>query len=239
MSQTELGVVEGCGVGNEHRFDANDESVSLVVGVDRGYLASRLNLMWRARPCCVHMTVLKNILRSCRAKMGVDILWYCRACAFMLSRAGFASVVRGGDTEPAVVALQTATGRRLSGQFGTHVLPQDNSVGGSADNGVAEHSMREIQAKARFFARAVSVMLKVILNHNHFVVAWSAHWAAVTIIARRGPHGRTACQRRFGHAFKRPIAEFGKKMLYSRLGNVTADCLRGCCSVCFLVQHCN
>ena len=78
------------------------------------------------------------------------------------------------------------------------------------------------EAKARPLAHAVFVLLTVTLDPKHPVVAWLAHSAALTINlanwgrrremgggeGRGGGEGGQHVGKRFGHAFKRPIAQF-------------------------------
>ena len=73
----------------------------------------------------------------------------------------------------------------MAGQFGTDVVPQGNSAGDSSGSGLAEHGVKDVKAKARSLAHAVSVMLQVTLDPKHTVVTWLAQWTAMTVTSRR------------------------------------------------------
>ena len=149
------------GDSNQHRFKAEDA----VVGLDCGYLAPSGEADQACTPIlCGEDSFHKCVFALTVPKQGVENRWCGRACAFMLSRAGFARVELRSDTEPALIAPRTAIGCHLPGQFGTDVLPQGISVVDSAGNGLAEQSVREVKAKARSLAHAVFVLLNVTLD---------------------------------------------------------------------------
>ena len=75
-------------------------------------------------------------------------------------------MVLRSDTESALTAPRTAIGRHLPCQFGTDVVRRTMLVD-SAGNGLAEHSVKEVKAKARSLAHAVFVLLNVLMDPKH------------------------------------------------------------------------
>ena len=87
-------------------------------------------------------------------------------------------------------------------------------MGDSSSNGLAEHAVREVKAKARSLAQGLKRLLGQELEPTHPVVTWLIHWAAMTInIGRRGIDGKTPWERRHGRPCRRSIAEFGDRIL--------------------------
>ena len=126
----------------------------------------------------------------------------------------------------------------LKNKFGTEIVPEGSSVGDSSSNGLAEHAVREVKAKARSLAYELKKLLGgVEPNAKAPAVTWLVQWAAMTInIGRRGIDGKTPWERRHGRACKRSVAESGEKVMYLPTGRqpsrlvqkVHTRCLPGC-----------
>ena len=123
---------------------------------------------------------------------GITEPWCAQAVASSVSRAGFGRLSFRSDTEPAIVALKRAAGHILTTKFGTEIVPEEASMGDRSSNGLAEHAVREVKAKARSFAHGLKRLLGQELEPTHQVVTWLIQWAAMTInIGRRGIDGKT------------------------------------------------
>ena len=89
----------------------------------------------------------------------------------------------------------------------------------ASSNGLAEHAVREVKAKARSLAHGLKRLQGQELEPTHPVVTWLIQWAAMTInIVRRGIDGKTTWERRHGRPCRRSIAEFGEKILWLPTG---------------------
>ena len=99
--------------------EARDESVLLVGS----------GLQFRARLFSVEKTGLTKGSSLSRAKKGCRKSLVQSPMCIMLSRAGFARVVLGRDTEPAIVAPRTANRSALGGTVG-HICGPARHFGG-------------------------------------------------------------------------------------------------------------
>ena len=122
--------------------------------------------------------------------------WCAQAVASSVSRAGFGRLSFRSDSEPAILALKRVVGHILTTKFGTEIVPEEASMGDSSSNGLAEHAVREVKAKARSLAHGLKRLIGQELESTHPVVTWLIQWAAMTInIGRRGIDGKTPWER--------------------------------------------
>ena len=91
---------------------------------------------------------------------GITEPWCAQAVASSVSRAGFGRLCFRSDTEPAIVALKRVVGHILTTKFGTEIVPEEASMGDSSSNGLVEHAVREVKAKARSLAHGLEKVAK-------------------------------------------------------------------------------
>ena len=72
---------------------------------------------------------------------------------------------------------QAGVGHILTSKFGTEIVPEEVSMGDSSSNGLAEHAVREVKAKARSLAHGLKRLLGQELESTHSVVTWLIQWA--------------------------------------------------------------
>ena len=140
----------GRAVSDKHVWVAPEAGTLAVAGIDYGYMAPRGESEDSCTPFCMG-TDTRHKWYYCVAMpaSGVENPWCAETLAKKLSRAGFGRLVLRSDTEPSIIALKRAAAVLLKNKFGTEIVPEGSSVGDSSSNGLAEHAVREVKAKAR------------------------------------------------------------------------------------------
>ena len=212
--------VAGRAVSDRHIWQPHPEGALAIVGLDYGYLAPRGEPEERCTPILFGKDSRHKWFYAIpMPSKGITEPWCAQAVASSVSRAGFGRLSFRSDTEPAIVALKRVVGHILTTKFGTEIVPEEASMGDSSSNGLAEHAVREVKAKARSLAHGLKRLLGQELEPTHPVVTWLIQWAAMTInIGRRGIDGKTPWERRHGRPCRRSIAEFGEKILWLPTG---------------------
>ncbi|CAK0851548.1 unnamed protein product, partial [Prorocentrum cordatum] len=132
-----------------------------------------------------------------------------------LASAGHKRFVFRLDGEAPLVALKTRIGAKLKEEYGIETVPEESAVGDSQGNGLAEHAVREIKAKARTVRAQVDDLHGVSIGVEHPVTPWMVEFAAMSInLGRRGADGRAAWELRHGRPFNKDLACFSEKVLY-------------------------
>ena len=213
--------VAGRAVSDRHIWQPPPEGALAIVGLDYGYLAPRGEPEERCTPILFGKDSRHKWFYAIpMPSKGITEPWCAQAVASSVSRAGFGRLSFRSDTEPAIVALKRAAGHILTTKFGTEIVPEEASMGDSSSNGLAEHAVREVKAKARSLAHGLKRLLGQELEPTHPVVTWLIQWAAMTInIGRRGIDGKT------------PWEGFQQESI-----RVTSR--RGTCRECFWALHC-
>ena len=87
-------------------------------------------------------------------------------------------------------------------------------------NGAIENAVKGVQGQLRTLKLALEKRMKKQINSEHPTSAWLIEWAA-TILNRyvRGASGQTPYRMIAGKETRRPIAEFGERVLYMKLQN--------------------
>ena len=138
---------------DRHIWQPPPEGALAIVGLDYGYLAPRGEPEERCTPILFGKDSRhKWFYAISMPSKGITEPWCAQAVASCVSRAGFGRLSFRSDTEPAIVALKRAAGRILTTKFGTEIVPEESSMGDSSSNGLAEHAVREVKAKARSLA---------------------------------------------------------------------------------------
>ncbi|CAK0876009.1 unnamed protein product [Prorocentrum cordatum] len=178
--------VSGRGLSAGHRAKDRQGSALAVVGIDYGYLGERED----ATPLLIGKDSKQR--------------WF-HASRF---------VFRSGGEAP-LVALKTRIGAKLKQEYGIETVPEESAVGDSQGNGLAEHAVREVKAKARAARAQVGDLHGVSIGVEHPATPWMVEFAAMSInLGRRGADGRTAWELRHGRPFNKDLACFSGKVLY-------------------------
>ena len=157
--------VAGRAVSDRHIWQPLPEGALAIVGLDYGYLAPRGEPEERCTPILFGKDSRhKWFFAIPMPSKGITEPWCAQAVASSVSRAGFGRLSFRSDTEPAIVALKRVVGHILTTKFGTEIVPEEASMGDSSSNGLAEHTVREVKAKARSLAHG----LKRLLDENAY-----------------------------------------------------------------------
>ena len=207
--------VGGRGVADQHLATELDEGALAKVGLDYGYLSKRQD----GNPILAGKDSKHRWYYAfpvpCK---GASEPWIPKFVSHSLSLAGHRRFIIRTDSEVAILALKKAVMALLAKEYGQEVLPED-SYYDSQGNGLAELAVQVIKAKMRVLGAAAEKLLKVKLEPSDTAIAWLTLWAAMSVnIGRKGPDGRTAWELRHGKPFKRPIADFGERVLYRQPG---------------------
>ena len=122
------------------------------------------------------------------------------------------------DQENPIVAVQ----RRVMQDRRAPTTPKHSAVGESQSNGAIENAVKRVQGQLRTLKFALEKRMKKVINSEHPAFAWLIEWAA-TILNRyvKGASGQTPYKMITGKETRRPIAEFGERVLYMKLHNAT------------------
>lgn len=122
------------------------------------------------------------------------------------------------DQENPIVAVQ----RRVMQDRRAPTTPKHSAVGESQSNGAIENAVKRVQCQLRTLKIALERRIKKRINSEHPAFAWLIEWAT-TILNRyvKGASGQTPYRMVTGKETKRPIAEFGERVLYMKLQNST------------------
>ena len=152
--------VAGRAVSDRHIWQPHPEGASAIVGLDYGYLAPRGEPEERCTPILFGKDSRHKWFYAIpMPSKGITEPWCAQAVASSVSRAGFGRLSFRSDTEPASVALKRAAGHILTTKFGTEIVPEEASMGDSSSNGLVEHAVREVKAKARSLAHGLKRLL--------------------------------------------------------------------------------
>ena len=165
--------VAGRAVSDRHIFQPPLEGALAIVGLDCGYLAPRCEPEERCTPIFFGKDSRHKWFYAIpMPSKGITEPWCAQAVASSVSRSGFGRLSFRNDTEQAIVALKRAAGHILTTKFGTEIVPEEASMGDSSSNGLAEHAVREVKAKARSLAHGLKRLLGQELEPTHPVVTW-------------------------------------------------------------------
>ncbi|CAK0843605.1 unnamed protein product [Prorocentrum cordatum] len=204
--------VSGRGLSAGHQTKGRQESALAVVGIDYGYLGERED----ATPLLIGKDSKQRWFHASVAPAkGAQHPWPAKSWSRRLASAGHKRFVFRSDGEAPLVALKTRIGAKLKEECGIETVPEESAVGDSQGNGLAEHAVREVKAKARAARAQVDDLHGVSIGVEHPVTPWMVEFAAMSInLGRRGADGRTAWEFRHGRPFNMDLACFSEKVLY-------------------------
>ena len=170
---------------------------------------------------------------------GINEPWCTQSVVSSISRAGFERLNFRSDTKPAIVALKRAAGHILTPKFGTEIVPEEGSMGDSSSNGLAEHAVGEVKAKARRLAHGLKRLLGQELEPTHPVVTWLIQWAAMTInIGRRGLMVKHPGSDDMADLIDAASLSLARKSCGFQQESIRVTSRRGTCRECFWALHC-
>ncbi|CAK0885065.1 unnamed protein product [Prorocentrum cordatum] len=186
-----------------HQTKDRQESALAVVGIDNGYLGERED----AAPLLIG--------KDSKQPKGTQRPWPAKSWSRRLASAGHRRFVFCSDGEAPLVALKTRIGAKLKEEHGIETVPEESAVGDSQGNGLAEHAVREVEAKVGTARAQVADLHGVSIGAEHPVTPWMVEFAAMSIkLGRRGADGRAAWELRHGRPFNKDLACFSEKVLY-------------------------
>lgn len=166
-------------------------------------------LVQRARPLGMTMAMVVP------AK-GAAHTWVQRRCAQWIDSLGHTKVVMKCDNEPAIVAL--ARDIRANRAEGMETAIEHSPTGESQSNGTAERGIGIIEGVIRTMKDALESRIGTTIPATCKALTWLVEHAAY-LYSRCcvGKDGRTPFERWKGRRCKRPLCEFGERILYMPL----------------------
>ena len=138
---------------------------------------------------------------------GYGVRWF----AGFLGRLGLQHVVNFSDNEAALVALKNQAATQVKG---LESVPRECPVGDHSANGDAESAVKQVKQLCRSVRLALESKLKMTLEQTDPVLQWIPHFAGQLLtIVQKGPDGKTAWERETGRKWRRPLLQFGEKVM--------------------------
>lgn len=147
---------------------------------------------------------------------GIKDDWAVRKVLLDIEDFGYAGakIVIKNDQEPAMVDFQ----RKIMENRKAETVPKNSQVGESQANGEAENAIKRLQEQIRTIKDDLEAKTGLDIEMNHLVMPWLIEWAGV-VLNRYMVYkdGHTAYRNITGKSSKRPVANFGEKVLYMPL----------------------
>ena len=103
------------------------------------------------------------------------------------------------------------------------MVPRDSPEGDHAANGFAESGVRELKGQIWVLKSSLEDKLRKRLANDDVLLAWlPRHAAALLSRYRQGEDGRTSEQRRSGRTWKKPIVNFGDRIMFRPVNTKSA-----------------
>ena len=120
-------------------------------------------------------------------------------------------IILKSDQEPAMVDLQ----RKVMEARRAETVPKNSQVGESQANGEAENAIKRLQEQVRTIKDDLESKTGLDIDMAHNIMPWLIEWAGVTLNRYLVyKDGHTAYNNITGKSSKRPVANFGEKVLY-------------------------
>ena len=121
---------------------------------------------------------------------------------------GFRRIITKCDHEPSTKALQDAQDAAIHACVGVEVIPQGPPEGDHMANGLDEMAVREVRRQCG------------ILRIYAPLLSWRPRFAAqVTNKMSIGQDGKASELRRIGRRWRKPMAQFGEKIWFRKIGD--------------------
>ena len=129
------------------------------------------------------------------------------------------------DKEPSTKALQDAV---IHACVGVEVLPQGPPKGDHMANGRVEMAVREVKRQCRTLRISAEQNTSVRIADDSPLLSWLPRFAAQVMNKMRiGRDGKTTEMRRTGRRWRKPMAQFGEKVWFRKIGE---DSISSCAS---------
>ena len=225
--------VRGKGRRNQHRraIEETDAGSISTYAIDYMYLTEDMELVKEdeaekrrlklGRPILVGHDRRSGAITAHQVPVkGVGDGWPARRVILDLEELGYAGtpINLKCDQENPIVAVQ----RRVMQDRRAPTTPQNSAVGESQSNGAVENAIKRIQGQLRTLKFATEKHVKKRITSQHPAFGWLLEWTA-TILNRyvKGTSGQTPYRIISGKETRRPIAQFGERVLFMNLKNPT------------------
>ena len=120
------------------------------------------------------------------------------------------------DNGPSTKALQDAV---IHARVGVEVSPQGPLEGDHMANGRVEMAVREVKRQCRTLRISVEQNTSVRIADDSPLLSWLPRFAAQVMNKMRiGKDGKTSDMRRTGRRWRKPMAQFGEKVWFRKIG---------------------
>ena len=205
--------VRGRGLADAHRAAEREEVEHPVVSFDYGFLTTAQGED-RGAPLLVGRERRTGMtLAMIVPAKGVAHQWVQERAARWVDSLGYQQVTLRCDQEPAIVALMTSIKENRGD--GTQTQIEFAAKGDSQDNGVVEKAVDQMAGMMRTLKSALEHRLECTIDPADRALLWMAeHCAMLHNRFSVGRDGKTPHERWRGWRCKRPICEFGERILY-------------------------
>ena len=129
---------------------------------------------------------------------------------------GFRRIILKCDNEPSTKALKDAV---IHACVGLEVLPQGPPEGDHMANGRVEMAVRKVKRQCSTLRISAKQNTSVRIADDSPLLSWLPRFAAqVMNIMRIGKDGKTSEMRRTGRRCIKPMAHFGEKVWFRKIG---------------------
>ena len=129
---------------------------------------------------------------------------------------GFRRIILECDNEPSTKALQDAV---IHACVGVEVIPQGPPDGDHMANGRVEMAVREVKRQCRTLRISGEQNTSVRIADDSPLLSWLPRFAAQVMNKMRfGKDGKTSEMRRTGRRWRKPMAQFGEKVWFRKIG---------------------
>ena len=233
--------VRGRGNNQPHvRQEAKDPNKVAVptVALDYGFMRTKQGRRTDAERCMLgeeHMSpmlVLKESRHGLVKAMVVPAkgnahTWIAKRCYQWIEGLGYPKVIIKSDNEPSIVALvkdimacraehrTTEVQDEAEEQTIMDMIPENSEVGESQSNGMVERAVGSIEGMVRTLKSALEDRIGEKIAPTSNALKWLVEHAAYIYNRHKvGPDGKTPYERWKSKQARRPLCEFGEKVLY-------------------------
>ena len=129
---------------------------------------------------------------------------------------GFRRVILKCDNEPSTKSLQDAV---IHACLGVEVIPQKPPECDHRANGRVEMAVREVKRQCRTLRISAEQNTSVRIADDSPFLSWLPRFAAQVMNKMRiGKDGKTSEIRRTGRRWRKPMAQFGEKVWFRKIG---------------------
>ena len=209
--------VEGRGVGGQHRIELLEEEererTTPIVAFDYGFLTQENADTFPILICRVSRYGQTGA--TCCERKGPTAYSISFLVGFIRDLS-FRRIILKCDNEASTKALQDAV---IHACLGLEVIPQGPPEGDHMANGRVETAVREVKRQCRTLRISAEQNTSVRIADDSTLLSWVPRFAAQGMIKMRiGRDGKTSEMRRTGRRWRTPMAQFGEKIWFRKLG---------------------